>query len=129
MDDGYSCSLAGPGSNPLVVSAAGAFAMNGFTVINAGGLIINANQNLDMRNNNLPAGTAVAIGGLKNAAFPAGDPAYKGFEMQRGSAGGAYFQGNSFGGNLDWYFNAGVSNATGQPEYRTQVEHHAVGNR
>jgi hypothetical protein len=110
-DDGVSPTLAGPGSAPLVIDAAGAFALQGFTVINSGGLLINANRNLDVQGNTLPAGTAVSIGGVKSAAFPAGDAAYKGRESREGSSGGAHFAGNTFGGNLDWYFNAAVNNA------------------
>ncbi|MDZ7860910.1 MAG: hypothetical protein U5O15_09665 [Candidatus Krumholzibacteriota bacterium] len=52
--------LAGPGSNPLMISAAGTFALQGFTVVKAGGLVVNANNNLDINDNTLPATTSIS---------------------------------------------------------------------
>lgn len=105
---GYDPAIAGPGAAPLVVDAAGAFNLCGLRVVNAGGLIINANRRLALSGCALPA-TAVNVGGVKSAPFPAGDP---GFAAKRGAArraAGADISGNTFGGDLAYRLQADIA--------------------
>lgn len=109
--DGYTGTLHGPGMSPLVVNAAGAFNLAGFNIVNEGGLLINTNQNLTLLDNTLPVGTAINVGGVKNAPFPAGDPDFKADADKEGATGGSRIEGNAFGGNLEYYFSSAIGNA------------------
>jgi len=105
---GYDPTIAGPGAAPLVVDAAGACDLQGLRIANAGGLMINANRNLTLVGCNLPA-TEVAIGGLKSARFPAGDPTYQSRQGAGDRARGANIAGNTLGGDLTYTLQADVT--------------------
>jgi len=111
VESGFAPAIAGPGATPLVVDAAGAYDLAGLRIVNAGGLVINANRRLVVTGCDLPA-TEVNIGGVKNAPFPAGDP---GFAAKRGAAdraGGASLAGNTFGGDFTYRLQTDVETTT-----------------
>jgi len=74
--DGYSPVLQGPAGQPLVVDAAGALDLSGFSIEAPGGLVLNANRHLALAGSRLPASTLVLVGGVKGAPCPAAEPAF-----------------------------------------------------
>lgn len=75
-EEGSTPALEGPAGQPLLIAAAGALNLSGFSITAPAGLVIDANRRLDLNGCQLPANTAVVIGGVKNAPCPAADPAF-----------------------------------------------------
>jgi len=61
IDDGFTPTIAGPGMNPLPVTASGSLGLSGLTILNAGGMVINAQSDVIMSNFNFPT-TTVNVG-------------------------------------------------------------------
>ncbi len=97
VDQGYTGRIAGPGAAPLVIDAAGALNLGGFTISNAGGVIFNANRRIELSGNHLPSSAAVNIGGVSGAAFPAGSASGDITPQQAVLAGGSSITNNDFG--------------------------------
>lgn len=97
VDQGYTGRIAGPGAAPLVINAAGALNLGGFTISNAGGVVFNANRRIELAGNHLPSSAAVNIGGVSGAAFPAGRPSAGVTPQQAGRASGMRIVHNSCG--------------------------------
>ncbi len=97
VDQGYTGRIAGPGAAPLVINAAGALNLAGFTISNAGGVVFNANRRIELAGNHLPSSAAVNIGGVSGAAFPAGSPSADIMPQQAGRASGSRIIDNDFG--------------------------------
>jgi hypothetical protein len=54
--------IAGPGGSPLVINTAGSLSIAGFTLVNAGGMVVNASRRLQLVQNRFPDQTTINWG-------------------------------------------------------------------
>lgn len=71
IDTGYTANIAGPGIEPLLVTASGSLGLSGLTISNAGGMMVSASSDVIMSNFNFPATTInIGAGGTKSLKAP-----------------------------------------------------------
>ena len=111
-DSGITGRITGPGALPLVIDAAGAINLAGFIVSNAGGVILNANRDIELSGNTFPDDTEIDIGGVSEVPFPAGVAPASVPKLMKGAgdihSSGTTITKNVFGKNLQLNFNADV---------------------
>ncbi len=76
VDEGYEPVITATSPGALVIDAAGAMDLSGFTINSTAGLVINTNRSLNLDGCQLSGSVSVNIGGVQHAPFPGGDPAY-----------------------------------------------------